>query len=244
MLKAINDYQFTITMPCFIVIMTDHGAELSETADEDSLTNSYIKVLSDFYVVDSIDKVNKLINEEDIDEDDDGILYPTTLFNCSILIPKLYKIYKFNAMGDVVIHLQYTEDYIDEPIIQIEPLILTADKSMSIIQSFVKYVSGLTEPNAIFNKWLDITSMIGIDVDYIHLETYLAQTLACTDNDTQLFRTSDCKKALPLNLKQAIKKLYPIRSLFFENLGEQLTVLPFIEESELSTLDKLLLGKL
>lgn len=242
MLKALNEYQFTITMPCFIVIMTDHGAEFSESVDEDSLANSYIKVLSDFYIVDSIDKVNKLINEEDIE--DNEVLYPTTLFNCSILIPKLYKIYKFNSMGEVVIHLQYTEDYIDEPIIQIEPLILTADKSMSAIQSFIKYVSGLTDPNAIFNKWLDITSMIGIDVDYIHLETYLAQTLACLDNDTQLFRNSDCKKALPLNLKQAIKKLYPIRSLFFENLGEQLTVLPFIQETELSTLDKLLLGKL
>lgn len=238
MLKILNEYQYTIDTPCYLVAISDEEVYLP--AEEHNLKDNNIIITSDFYIVDTFEKVQLLLQGEKVDD----VLYPIDIFKCNILVPNIYKIIRNSAASGFMAWFQYDENYINEPIITIEPLVMTADNAMSAIQSFSRTVSHLNNEVDIFIKWLEITKLVGIEVDLIHLETYLAQTLVCEDNELQLFRNSSCKKAKLLSLKNAVKNLYPIRALFFENLGNQITHLPLKSEEELSTLDKLLSGKL
>lgn len=238
MIKVIGEYQLTIEEPCYFVFISEQAAEYNE--DEKQLANTYIKTVSDFYIVDTFEKVEMLLDGEKVED----AIYPYDIFACSILVPNIYKIIKNSLASGFTAWFQYDESYINEPILNIESFVMTPDKAMSLIQSFARLVANYNDPELIFNKWLEITNMVGIDVDYLHLETYLAQTLACQNDEFKLFRNSECNKAQLLNLKAAVKNLYPVRALFFENLAAQITQLPLLKEDDLSTLDKLLIGKI
>lgn len=236
MIKIYSEYEFTIEQPCYLYLNTEQQVEIAE---EEITNGSIIKTYSDFYFINTMEELEAFINGDNTIQ----TYYPQDLFYCGILVPNEFKIIKKSA-NNFEAWFYYSEDFIDQPIISIEPFLMTADLAMTSITAFPKMVANTYDPQIILKKWYELAKIIGIDTDLLHLEMYLAQTLVCLDNENKLYRNSDCSKAKLLRLKQAVTKLYPVRALFFENLGLQITELPLLDESEMSSLDKLLLGKL
>ena len=131
-----------------------------------------------------------------------------------------------------------------EPIARIEPLALTADISMSILEQMADWINmldNITGQKA-YDRLMSIVDILGLDRDSIFLETWIAQTLVCNDNINTLYRNSQCKQGKMLRFKQVVKNIYPIRQFYFENIKTAIPNLVARKQERLTEFDRMLLG--
>jgi len=132
-------------------------------------------------------------------------------------------------------------DTSDIAIIKPHISVLTASKLLTKFFTFASSNSTLTNPQDIYTAFKNfIEKQAGYKTYSLYYEIILAQIMF--DKNKQLYRLSKEKSAYLVSFKEAIARLHPVRQLFFENLGKSIKILPTLEKTDLSTLDRYLLG--
>lgn len=140
---------------------------------------------------------------------------------------------------DYVALITYTEP--DQVICNIEALPLTADISMSMMMQVANWtnITAKTGQQA-YERVTDVFRLIGFERDSLFLEILIAQTFVCENDETKLWRNTNCPTGKLLSLKQAIRTLHPVRQFFFENMKNTLPMILVYRQEQLTDFDKYL----
>ena len=148
---------------------------------------------------------------------------------------------EFENAKNILVWLYFNEDAVNTPIIKPYRAVLTPVRLLNYVRGFPRTLLNINSPQQVYHTFITLMrDKIGIDVYSLYYELILAQLIFCND---KLWRLSNEKCKLYLaSYKEAIQKLYPIRALYFENLGKTITSLPFLSNKEFSSLDNYLLA--
>ncbi len=144
---------------------------------------------------------------------------------------------------NVLLLLYITDSAKNNPVIKPYSVVITPALQLNYVKSFPRTMLNINSPQQVYNAFVNLLeNKIGIKTYSLYYELILAQLIFCED-DT-LYRLSGKKtcKLKMKNFKEAIQTLYPIRSLYFENLGKAITEIPFIETKDFSTFDHYLIS--
>jgi len=144
---------------------------------------------------------------------------------------------------NILILLQITESAKDAPVIKPYSVVITPALQLNYLKSFARSMININSPQQVYNSFVNlIEHKIGIKTYSLYYELILAQLIFCQDDTLyRLNENKNCKLKMK-NFKEAIQTLYPIRSLYFENLGKAITQIPFIDAKDFSTFDHYLMS--